>query len=475
MLIRVLLAVQNVSLRRNISKSLPDAMIETVNIRKPFWERFVHINVDCIVIDRALLPEPEVQSVAHLHKLPDSPAIIVLSEKEDPEGRAHLLAAGCEAMLNSMLPPQTLCQTLAMILDRIRMKKVEDFAQHRATAPSRLSDFVSNSTTMQSFMHIVYRVVSSDAPLLIQGETGAGKERLARAIHAESHRSAGPFIAVNGGALPESLLESELFGHKEGAFTGATRSRRGCFELAHRGTIFLDEISEMPVHLQVKLLRVLQEYEIQPVGAEKLIKIDVRLMASTNRNLDEEIRLGRFRKDLYYRLSVVSLTVPPLRERREDIPALVKSHIAFLRPRIGGGHTIAPEAMAALTRYSWPGNVRELINVIERAMLLCTGDEISLADLPESISGTISAPSPQIRTMHDVLTLTADGSKPLLELPWRKTRRIFLNRLEREYLRRLLESTRGHIGQTAKMAGMQPRSLFDKMKKHGLRKEDFRG
>jgi len=474
MLIRVLLAVRNVNLRRYIVKSLPDTMIETVNIRKLFWERFAHVNVDCIVIDRALLPEPEVQSIAHLHQLPDSPAIIVLSEKEDPEGRARLLAAGCEAMLNSTLPSQTVCETLVTILDRIRMKKVGDFAQLRATASSRLSDFVSNSTTMQSFMHVVHRIVRSDAPLLIQGETGAGKERLARAIHAESHRSTGPFIAVNCGALPESLLESELFGHKEGAFTGATRSRRGCFELAHRGTIFLDEISEMPVHLQVKLLRVLQEYEIQPVGAEKSIKIDVRLMASTNRNLDEEIRLGRFRKDLYYRLSVVGLTVPPLRERREDIPVLVKSHIVFLRPRIGGGCKINAEAMAALTGYSWPGNVRELINVIERAVLLCAGDEITLADLPESISGITSACSRKSHAVPDVLRLTEDGAKSILELSWRKTRRLFLDRLEREYLRRLLTSTKGHIGQTAKRAGMQPRSLFDKMKKHDLRKEDFR-
>jgi DNA-binding NtrC family response regulator len=474
MLFRILLAVQSAGLRRHIVKSLPDAMIETISVRKLFWKRFANINVDCIVIDRTLLPKPEAQSIAHLHKLPDSPAVIVLSEKEDPEGRAHLLAAGCEAMLNSMLPPRTLCETLSMILDRIRLKKVDDFTQPRVATQSHLSDFVSNSSAMRTFMHVVYRVVDSDAPLLIQGETGVGKERLARAIHVESHRSAGPFIAVNCGALPESLLESELFGHEEGAFTGATRSRRGCFELSHRGTIFLDEISEMPVHLQVKLLRVLQDYEIQPVGAEKSIKIDVRLMASTNRNLDEEIRLGRFRKDLYYRLSVVSLTVPPLRERREDIPALVKSHIAFLRPRIGGGYTIAPEAMTALSRYSWPGNVRELINVIERAMLLCTGDEITPADLPESISSTASTSGQHLHTASDLLTFTTDGSKPVLELPWRKARRIFLDRLEREYLRRLLESTKGHIGQTAKVANMQPRSLFDKMKKHGLRKEDFR-
>ena len=474
MLFRVLLAVRNASLRRHISKSLPDALFETVSIRKLFWERFAHVNVDCIVIDRALLPAPEIQSIARLLQLPDSPAVMVWSDKGDAEGRAHLLAAGCEAMLISKLPPQTLCETLAMILDRIRMKKVENFTQRRATTESRLSDFVSNSPAMRTFMHVVYRVVGSDAPLLIQGETGVGKERLARAIHVESPRAARPFIAVNCGALPESLLESELFGHEEGAFTGATRSRRGCFELAHRGTIFLDEITEMPVHLQVKLLRVLQEYEIQPVGAEESIKINVRIMASTNRHLDEEIRLGRFRKDLYYRLSVVSLTVPPLRERREDIPALVQSHVAFLRPRIGGGCTIDPEAMAALSRYAWPGNVRELINVIERAMLLCSTDTITLADLPESISGTASTFARESHSMLDMLTQGTEDSMSFLEQPWRTVRRKFLDRLEREYLKQLLESTKGHIGRTAKRADMRPRSLFDKMKKHGLHKEDFR-
>jgi DNA-binding NtrC family response regulator len=163
-----------------------------------------------------------------------------------------------------------------------------------------------------------------------------------------------------------------------------------------------------------------------------------------------------------------------LRERREDIPALVKSHITFLRPRIGGGRTIAPEALTALSLYSWPGNVRELINVIERAMLLCTANEITPADLPESIGGTTSTSVQQPHTASDLLTLSADGTKSLVEMPWRNARRIFLARLEREYLRQLLESTKGHIGQTAKLAGMQPRSLFDKMKKHGLRKEDFR-
>jgi two-component system response regulator AtoC len=474
MLFRVLLSIRNVALRRYIQKSLPDVMLENVNLRKPFYERFANVNVDCIVIDRILLPEPISRNIAHLRQFPDSPAVIVLSENEYPEDRARLLAAGCEAVLNSTLPPQTLCETFATILERLRLRKDEYFKQRRSTTQSRLSDFISISPAMRAFMNVVYRVVNSDAPLLIQGETGVGKERLSRAIHAESFRSASPFVAVNCGALPESLLESELFGHEEGAFTGATRSRRGCFELAHRGTIFLDEISEMPVHLQVKLLRVLQEYEIQPVGAEKAIKIDIRLIASTNRNLDEEIRLGRFRKDLYYRLSVVSLSIPPLRERREDIPSLVKSHIAFLRPRIGGANAVAPEVMAALCEYSWPGNVRELINVIERALLLCNQDEITLVDLPDSIRGTASAPAKEQQSISDMLKLPTDSSKFLLEQPWPTARRMFLNHLEREYFKHLLESTKGHIGQTAKRANIRPRSLFDKMRKHGLHKEDFK-
>jgi two-component system response regulator AtoC len=474
MLFRVLLSMRHPALRRYIQKSLPDIMLESVNLRKPFCERFANINVDCIVIDRSLLPEPISRNIAHLRQLPDLPAVIVLSEKEYPDERARLLAAGCEAVLNSTLPPQTLCETFATILDRLRQRKVEYFKQRRSTTQSRLSDFVSISPAMRTFMNVVHRVVNSDAPLLILGETGVGKERLSRAIHAESLRSVGPFVAVNCGALPESLLESELFGHEEGAFTGATRSRRGCFELAHRGTIFLDEISEMPVHLQVRLLRVLQEYEIQPVGAEKSIKIDIRLIASTNRNLDEEIRLGRFRKDLYYRLSVVSLSIPSLRERREDIPALVKSHIAFLRPSIGSSYSVTPEVMTALCKYSWPGNVRELINVVERAMLLCNQKEITLADLPESIRGTASASIHEQHSVSDVLKLGIDSSKSLIEQPWRTARRTFLNHLEREYFKRLLESAKGHIGQTAKRANIQPRSLFDKMRRHGLNKEDFK-
>ena len=323
-------------------------------------------------------------------------------------------------------------------------------------------------------MYVVERVVASDATLLIMGETGVGKERLAQAIHGESPRSAGPFISVNCGALSESLLESELFGHEEGAFTGASRARRGWFELAHNGTIFLDEIGEMPKHLQVNLLSVLQTREVQRVGAESMVSIDVRVVAATNRDLLEEVEANRFRRDLYYRLGVVSLTIPPLRERREDIPKLLATMIEHFRTEIPHDVVgVSSRAREALCEYDWPGNVRELMNVVERAMLLTTNEEISPEDLPESISGLVAGdvelPTPQVMDDENLQV-----PREWLTLPLRDAREKLVTEFERAYLASLLESTGGRIGETAKKAGIQPRSLFDKMRRHGLKKEDYR-
>jgi len=318
-------------------------------------------------------------------------------------------------------------------------------------------------------------MVASDATLLILGETGVGKERLARAIHAESPRSTGPFVSVNCGALSETLLESELFGHEEGAFTGASRARRGWFELAHGGTIFLDEIGEMPRHLQVKLLSVLQTREIQRVGAESSVAIDVRVMAATNRDLAADVEAGQFRRDLYYRLSVVTLTIPPLAERREDIPTLVDGLLDHFRGEIPHDiQDVSPEAMEALRRYDWPGNVRELMNVVERAMLLSTDQLISLGDLPENISALAPSIEPKFPTPEAVEEESLSVPKAWLVQPLREARQKLLSEFERAYLAGLLEATGGRIGETARRAGIQPRSLFDKMRRLGLRKEDYR-
>jgi DNA-binding NtrC family response regulator len=348
-------------------------------------------------------------------------------------------------------------------------------AERGGIRPIRLSDFVSQSPAMHTFMETVYRVVSADNSLLILGETGVGKEHLARAIHSESPRASGSFIAVNCGALPETLLESELFGHEKGAFTGADRAVRGQFEMAHRGTIFLDEIGEMPLHLQVKLLHVLERRQIRRVGGEQSIAVDVRVIAATNRNLTAEVEAGRFRRDLFYRLGAVVLTIPPLRDRREDIPELAENYLQYFRVNTGQPiKGLDADAMAALVKHSWPGNVRELINVMERAVLLCRGDTIRPVDLPSPI-----AEAPVAAVVVAGVAGSVASVPPLppvwLDKPLRVARRMAMDNLERLYLTQLLTQTRGRIGETARRAGMTTRSLYDRMRRLGLRKEDFRG
>jgi DNA-binding NtrC family response regulator len=326
---------------------------------------------------------------------------------------------------------------------------------------------------MRELLSTSRRVAESDTTLLILGETGVGKEWLARGIHAEGPRSAAAFLAVNCGAIPEGLLESELFGHVKGSFTGATSDRRGHFELAHGGTLFLDEIGEMSSQVQVKLLRVLQEKTIQPVGGERQIAVDVRVMAATNRDPNEEMEAGRMRRDLYYRLGVVTLSVPPLRERREDIADLVENYFEIYRVRLGRAvYGIHRSAMAALVAHDWPGNVRELINVMERAVLLSTQEEITVADLPAPIADGMSSPvsgAPGVATAGAVALDEAWLKKPL-----REARREAATAFERQYLTALLTETGGRIADTASRAGVSPRALFERMKQLGLRKEDFR-
>ena len=476
MLTRVVLAVPDAELRRRVRRMLPqdDVVVETVRGQRHLWERAARKSGDLLVAMKSVIPDPLGDSIALFQDLPESPAIVVISDNEDTEEHAELLAAGCDMVLYTGLPDESLSDALVAILDKRSSLAQGGLVSRRPLAQPQLTDFISNSPTMQKFMQVVRRVVRSDTSLLVLGETGVGKERLAQAIHAEGRRSDGPFVAVNCGALPESLLESELFGHEEGAFTGATRSRKGAFELAHGGTIFLDEIGEMALHLQVKLLRALQGREIRRVGGEKPFNVDVRVMAASNRDLEAEVKAKGFRSDLFYRLSVVSLTVPPLRQRGEDIPTLVDSYIDYLRPRVGCEvYDIAPDAVEALCKYSWPGNVRELINVVERAILLCPGEKITLDDLPGAISGAVRGDE----YAADGLGIpTGFGRVPAhwLSRHLREVRGEIVATVERSYLAAMLHETAGRIGETAHRAGMEPRSLYEKMKRYGLRKEDFR-
>jgi DNA-binding NtrC family response regulator len=413
---------------------------------------------DVLVAERALLPEDASSALVALHALPDRPGLLVLSENDHPKERAELMRAGCLAVLWLGLEDQVLGETLLSLAMRGEDELLERLGAERRKSRSRLEEFASTSQAMRRFLGLARRVVEGDAALLILGETGVGKERLARSIHSESARSSGPFVTVNCGAIPETLLESELFGHEAGAFTGAIRTRRGYFELAHRGTILLDEVGEIPLHLQVKLLRVLEDRNIRRVGSESPIAVDVRIMAATNRDLLRETKEGRFRADLYYRLAVVTLVVPPLRERKEDVPELARAFLEKSRRQLGRPVTrIHPDGIEALLRHDWPGNVRELMNVIERAVLLAPGSEIGVNDLRLGERDESSV------------------AEPNLDRPFAEARDEMLVAFEKRYLLRALARSRGRIGDTAERAGLNERTLYAMMRRHGLRKEDFKG
>jgi transcriptional regulator with GAF, ATPase, and Fis domain len=375
---------------------------------------------------------------------------------------------GCDSVLSSKIPVKKIGEAIVSLAQNHQEIQSEIIQAQKLADGPRLSDFISASDSMRAFMKIVSKVVKSDTSLLIQGETGVGKERLARAIHEESHRSVGPFIPINCAALPDNLLESELFGHEKGAFTGASRTRRGAFELGHKGTVFLDEIGELPLYLQAKLLRVIQEREFSHIGGEKSIKVDIRIMAATNRNLKELVDFKEFRSDLFFRLSVVNLEIPPLRERREDIPELVSGYISYLNKKIGtSASEINPKAMDALIAYDWPGNVRELINVIERALLLSDGNEIGVKELPDEISNLSFSGGASKETGFKV-------PPDWIKKTWLEVKKDFLDKCEYSYLEALLTETKGNIGATAVKAGMETRSIYNKMKYHRLDKKDFK-
>ena len=477
MLSRIVVAMGERSLADKVKQALSgkDAIVDVISGKRRIWGRLTRKSADLFVLGRDVIPKPEVDQVRLLCSLPDSPMVMVLSDRASPEDESDLLAAGSQAVLHSGLEPERLSDVLTTLLARREESRERQLTEIPRLTEPHLADFVSASPAMQAFMGVVRRIVNSDVSLLITGETGVGKERLARAIHTEGPRSDGPFVAVNCGALPETLLESELFGHEEGAFTGASRARRGWFEVAHRGAIFLDEIGEMPYHLQVKLLRALQEREIQRVGGERCIHVDVRIIAATNQDIEEQVEARAFRKDLYYRLSVVTLAIPPLRERIEDIPDLVQSYVDYFQTRIGVTNIdgVKPEVVEAMQRYAWPGNVRELINVVERAMLLCSGDRIGLDDLPHSIR-TTPADALDSELAPPIFFGGDEVPEAWLCRPWREVREALLGAGERAYLAALLRKTGGRIGETALRAGMRPRSLYDKMRGHGLCKEDYR-
>jgi DNA-binding NtrC family response regulator len=470
-LIRVLLVVNDPLLERRLETIVAplDTAMATAPPRAVLWDRVRAFPADLVVISRAALEDPIENTIRTIQALPESPETIVVCEREDAEERARLLIAGCTAVLNSSLDDAMLRDVFDAFVTRHRQTGIDRLQRQLDSDLPTFDDFSSASASMKTFLHIARRVAGSESSLLIQGETGVGKERLARAIHGASARASGPFVPVTLAALPENLLEAELFGHGKGAFTGALGARRGCFELAHGGTLLLDEIGDLPRHLQVKLLRVLQERTIQRLGSENAIDINVRVIAATNRNLLDEIKAGRFREDLYYRLGVVTLEMPPLRERREDIPDLLSRFFGDSRTRLKSRVSgFSAEAVNALQEYAWPGNVRELINVVERAILLAEGDEVSIDNLPATIvPGRVVLGTPGS-------LLEALCTPGWQEREWKDVRDATVEACERIYFSELLARTHGNLKRTASAAGINPKSLYGVMKRHRLEKKEFK-
>jgi len=322
-----------------------------------------------------------------------------------------------------------------------------------------LENVIGRSPAMAQVFELVKKAARSEANILVLGESGTGKELIARAIHANSPRAPHAFIPVDCAALPENLLESELFGHEKGAFTGAIRTKPGLMELADGGTLFLDEIGELPMGLQSKLLRVLQERQIRRVGGTELVNVNTRVVSATNRDIRDAIVKGQFREELYYRINVIEIRLPPLRERAGDIPLLIH---AFLR-RYGQGRVQScdPEAMKALEAYRWPGNVRELQNVIERACALADGDAIVRADLPEHVLGSDG--------VGNAPPLPAGINVDASAVPLKDAKEQWMGVLEATYLRQLLERHDGNISAAAKTAGIDRKTFHRLVTKHGIR------
>jgi len=320
----------------------------------------------------------------------------------------------------------------------------------------RLDNLVGASAPMQEVFALIERVSATDVPVLISGESGTGKELVARAIHQNSHRAAGPFVALNCAAVPESLLESEFFGHERGAFTGAVRSHGGRFEQADGGTLFLDEVGAMRVDLQAKLLRALQEGEIQRLGATAPRKVDVRILAATCENLEQAIRRRSFREDLYYRLNVVPIELPPLRERPDDLPLLIDHFVSRAAKKFGrGGLGVAPEVVDRLQRHAWPGNVRELENCIERMVVLAREPRLTLRDVPPAVGRPFAAGAGEL----DGFELPLDGVR--------------LPDLERHLIQQALRRARGSLGPAARLLGISYKTLQYRIRKFGLERETF--
>ena len=488
---RVLIADDEINIRRVLEAILRRDGYEVITAANGN-EALAGMNrdINTVITD---LKMPGLDGMGLLKRLsvdfPDVP-VVMITAHGSVESAVEAVKLGAFDYVEKPFDQEQIRQIVAKAL-RTHMLSRRD-ARPEDSSPRGRFRLVGESGAIRQVYQVVEKVADTPSTVLITGESGTGKELVARALHDYSSRSSGPFIKINCAAIPKTLMESELFGYEKGAFTGAVGSKPGRFELAHGGSLFLDEIGEIPIEMQVKLLRVLQESEFERVGGIKTIKVDVRLITATNRDLAAEIISGGFRDDLYYRLNVVPIHLPPLRERREDIPLLVDHFLARFNERLKKQVTgVEPAAIDALVSHGWPGNIRELENVIERTILFCEGQLIHVADLPGELGGAPGQAVPPIAAEErSPSTTISSGNLPAVpaaapsassaSLPpvgeevgsLKEAVRVETERVERELIQRALDETGGNVTKAARKLQISRKSLQTKMKELGLRDKE---
>ncbi|MDR7002231.1 sigma-54 dependent transcriptional regulator [Neobacillus niacini] len=407
--------------------------------------------VDLVFLDLNLPDANGLELLGEFSTLYPQKVFVIMTAYGEVESAVSAMKAGA---FDYIVKPAKLDE-IELIINKafnwINMKQENLHLKEQLKQLEVTNGFISTSLKMKRIYELIERVSSTDATILLHGESGTGKSLIARMIHNLSGRSQGPFIAVNCAAIPEQLLESELFGYEKGAFTGAAASRAGKFEAAGNGTIFLDEIGEVPLSLQAKLLQAVQDKSFIRLGSNQVKQVDVRIISATNRNLKQMVQEGSFREDLYYRLNIVDMHIPPLRERKDDIPLLVEEFLEKHRSKMKKNFRVSSQLLTILAGYEWPGNVRELQNAVERAAVLCNGDDLSIQDFPHEIQGyspTNLLPSGKF---------SFDNSKTLPEQ---------LEDIERQIILNAIEEHHGQIASAARELGISRQRLFYKMNKY---------
>ncbi len=420
--------------------------VDAVESGEACLERVVGQTFDLVLLDVWLPGIDGLETLQRLRERQVDAQVVVISGHGSVESAVRAIKLGAYDFVEK---PLSLDKAVLVVRNALRQRLLEAENRDLRAQVDRRYVMVGDSPVMRHLREQVLLAAPTNGRVLVLGENGTGKELVARTLHAHSRRRSEPFVEVNCAAIPEELIESELFGHSKGAFTGAVADRRGRFEHAHGGTIFLDEIGDMSLKTQAKVLRALQEQVIQPVGGTSSVRVDVRVVAATNKDLQEEIRAGRFREDLFFRLNVVPIFVPPLRDRTDDVPRLAEHFMATLATEYGRRvKRFAPEAMARLQRYPWPGNVRELHNVVERLLIMVHDSTVTLQD----VSFVGDAPMAQV------------APAPALTLPLAEAR----DRFERDYILHVLAASQGNISRTADVLAVERSNLYKKMRAFGI-------